>query len=85
MEQFNQLQEKNSQVKIFNLYKGLSYWFHIRDFINHCIDQLREIENKKSQLNNPMGRLDDYEENEVMKILCFTEKDLEKLLIIINI
>ena len=32
-----------------------------------------------------MGRLDDYEENEVMKILCFTEKDLEKLLIIINI
>ena len=48
----------------------------VKDFINYCIDQHRGIAIKNFKLT-----IGDYEEDEVMEILCFTNQDLDKVII----
>ena len=88
LEQINRLLEKAVPVKSLNLYKGLSNWcpcgaidLSAKYFISHCLDHHRGIAMKNSQLNRPPW-MDwvEYEDDEIMEMLCFSDNNLDKLI-----
>ena len=88
LEQINRLLDKATPVKSLNLYRGLSNWcacgkidLNSRDYIGHCMDHHRGIAMKDSQLNRPPW-MDwvEYDNDEVMEQLCFTDEDLDKII-----
>ena len=87
-EQINRLLDKATPVKSLNLYRGFSNWcacgtidLNSRDYIGHCMDHHRGIAMKDSQLNRPPW-MDwvDYDNDEVMEQLCFTDENLDKII-----
>ena len=88
LDQINRLLEKAGPVKSLNLYRGMSNWcpcreidMNSRDFISHCMDHHRGIAMRNSQLNRPPW-IDwvEYDDDEVMEKLCFTDESLDKFI-----
>ena len=88
LDQINRLLEKAGPVKSLNLYRGMSNWcpcgeidMNSRDFIGHCMDHHRGIAMRNSQLNRPPW-IDwvEYDDDEVMEKLCFTDESLDKFI-----
>ena len=87
-DQINWLIDKATPVKSLNPYRGFSNWcacgiidLNWRDFIGHCMDHHRGIAMKNSQLNRPPW-MDwvDYDNDEVMEQLCFSDENLDKII-----
>ena len=86
LDQINRLLEKAGPVKCLNLYRGMTNWcpcgeidMSSRDLIGHCMDYHRGIAMRNSQLNRPPW-IDwvEYDDDEVMEKLCFTDESLDK-------
>ena len=84
-EQINRLLDKEKKKKSLQLFKGLSNWcscgekdmFSI-DFIGHCLDHLRGLAPKDSQLNElPWMDWVQYCDDEIMEQLYFTDEELD--------
>ena len=85
LEQIQRLVEKATPAKSLNLYKGYSNCcacgaidLSSREFISHCMDHHRGLAMKNCQLNRPPW-VDwvNYEDDEVMELICFTDENLD--------